>query len=182
MRLTCPTCGAAASAESWSNDMACREVLALITRLPQPLPRVAVDYLGLFRPGERGLSWKKALRIAGEIGELVRVGYVSVPGQVDRNCSASVWARGMEQMAEQRSALRLPMKNHNYLKRVVWDLANHVDREREKVGPVKRDGRVLRTSDPLEKARREWDEKHKGNGETLGVIPTGFLKDMNDAD
>jgi hypothetical protein len=159
MKLICPSCGAIASAETWLNDAVCREVLAAIAALPAPLPKAALGYLGLFRPGERGLSWQKAQRIVGELVTLTGAGWVSVQGKVDRSCGPTIWARAMEQMSEQRDRLRLPMKNHNYLRQVAWEMADEADRQQEtaaRKGPARR---AVKTYDPLEKARREFDEK-----------------------
>jgi hypothetical protein len=159
MKLICPTCGAIASAETWLNDAVCRDVLAAIAALPAPLPKAALGYLGLFRPAERGLSWPKAQRIVGELVTLIGAGWVSSPGKVDRTCSPAVWARAMEQMVEQRVRLTLPMKSHNYLRTVAWELADEVDRRQEaaiRKGPPRQ---AVKTYDPLEKARREFDEK-----------------------
>ncbi|BDD85958.1 hypothetical protein [Desulfofustis limnaeus] len=159
MKLICPSCGAIASAETWMNDAVCRDVLAAIAALPTPLPKIALGYLGLFRPGERGLSWQKAQRIVGELAALVAAGYVSVQGKVDRDCSPAIWARAMEQMIEQRDRLTRPMKNHNYLRKIAWELANEADRGREAKARQSPARPPLRTYDPLEKARREYDEK-----------------------
>ena len=132
MKLVCPGCAAVASAESWVNDELCRETLAVVTRLPGTLPKVALGYLSLFRPGAQALSWKKALRLAGEIEQLVSPGYVKVHGKVDRNCPPAIWARAMEQMIEQRSGLELPLKNHRYLCKVAWGMADQADYQAEK--------------------------------------------------
>jgi len=134
MRLVCPSCGATNSADGWLNDANCRQTMARIAALPAPLPEVAIGYLSLFRPGERGLSWKKALRLATEIGELVSKKYVHVQGRPDRDCGPRVWAAAMEQMIEQRNLLRLPMPNHRYLEKVAWDLADQADRASEYAG------------------------------------------------
>ena len=136
MKLICPCCGATASLESWVNDAHARETLAVISRLPDPLPRCLPAYLSLFRPEKSALGWKKALRLAGEIDGLVSAGYVHVQGKVDRDCTPGMWARGMDQMVEGRAALSTPMPNHNYLKKVVHDIADQADRAREKgAGP-----------------------------------------------
>lgn len=170
MKLICPGCGAIASAESWSNDADCREMLLVIAMLPSPLPKTTLGYLSLFRPGTRALGWKKALRLAREIDQLTGKGFVSVQGRVDRNCAAAIWARAMEQMVEQRTSLSLPMSNHNYLKKVAYDLAEQAEYQGEKNQQTTAANRtrtpVIDRSvadpacDPMEKARREWDAKH----------------------
>jgi len=170
MKLICPGCGAIASAESWMNDAACRETLLVIAKLPAPLSAAALGYMSLFRPGTRALSWKKALRLVKEIDALTTKGFVSIQGRVDRNCSATIWSRAMEQMVEQRAGLSLPMPNHNYLKKVAYDLADQADYQGEKKGQTQAAARPRTPApdraeadpllDPMEKARREWDKKH----------------------
>lgn len=172
MRLICPSCGAVASADTFQNDDQCRQALAKISGLPGGLPQATLGYLSLFRAGSsRALSWKKVLRLVAEIEVLTGKNYVHVQGKVDRSCPASLWARGMEQMIEQRAFLRLPMESHGYLQKVVWDLADKADysqeTKRQVVGlqPQRCAGAVnvrpvVRGVDPLEKARQEWDAKH----------------------
>ena len=168
MKLICPGCGATASAESWLNDISCRETLLIISRLPSPLPKTTLGYFSLFRPGQRALGWKKALRLAGEIEQLVSRGFISIKGQVDRNCSPRIWAQAMEQMVEQRDRLNLPMPNHNYLKKVAYDLADQADYKREQqhyAAPVKRMKKSdpVISHDPLAKVKEEWDKAHRGD-------------------
>ncbi|MDR3631737.1 MAG: hypothetical protein P4L42_15555 [Desulfocapsaceae bacterium] len=132
MKLTCPACGAIASAETWINDALCRETLALIAGLPVPLPKAILSYVALFRPQKTGLSWKKALRLVEEIKVLVKKGHVNVQGKVDRNCPPRLWAQAMDRMVERRVGLALPLKNHNYLRQVAWQLADQEDALAEK--------------------------------------------------
>jgi len=184
MKLICPGCGAIASAESWVNDVHCRETLLIISRLPAPLPKTTLGYLSLFRPGQRALGWKKALRLAGEIEQLVCKNFVSVKGKVDRRCSPRIWAKAMEQMVEQRDGLDLPMPNHRYLKKVAYDMADKADykqEQRQHAAPVRR----VRTSDPvvshdpLAKIKEEWDKAHQGDDGKLDLTElTGVVKGM----
>ncbi|GAB6191130.1 hypothetical protein [Desulfocastanea catecholica] len=169
MKLICPACGAIASAESWMNDAHCRETLLVISRLPAPLPKSTLGYLSLFRPGKQALSWKKVLRLVGEIETLTAKSYVHVAGRVDRNCPARIWAQAMEQMVERRTGLTLPMPNHNYLTKIAYDMADQADYQGEKkqnmaarqhVAPVPDRSEADPLLDPMEKARREWDERH----------------------
>ncbi len=134
MKLVCPGCGAVASAESFINDANARQTLLALSRLPGPLPGVTLAYMSLFRPGRRALTWKKALRLAGEIDQLVSRGYVRVKGKIDRDCPPAIWAAAMEQMVEYRDGLDLPMPNHNYLRKVAHKLAQEAARANETPG------------------------------------------------
>lgn len=178
MKLICPGCGAVGSADSWINDTNCREALFIITSLPAPLPKITLNYLSLFRPGKQSLTWKKALRLASEIQQLTSTGYVSIQGQIDRNCPPRTWAQAMEQMVEQRSRLNLPMPNHNYLKKVAHDLAAAADYQAEKtkyVAPVTPTGSTTAKKgdislSPLAKAYAEYDKKNANGGLVKGAL------------
>ena len=131
MKLTCPCCGAVASVEAWQNDLEARAVLASAIKLDEPIPRQLLPYLGLFRPKERALSWKRAARLIMELSALVATGHVHVHGRPDRPCPPSVWAMAMEQMAERGESISRPMGNHNYLRQVAWQLADKLDADIE---------------------------------------------------
>ena len=111
MKLTCPCCGAVASAEAWQNDLEARAVLAAAIKLDEPIPRQLLPYLGLFRPAERSLSWKRTARLIQELSGLVATGYVQVQGKPARPCPPQVWALAMEQMTERGMAISRPMGN-----------------------------------------------------------------------
>ena len=131
MKLVCPCCGATASAESWENDMEARKTIQAIVALPREVALESLFYLGLFRPAQRALSWKAALRIVQELSVLVASGHVQVAKRPARPCPPEAWAAGMRQMVAQRDTLTRPMKNHNYLRQIVWQLADKIDAELE---------------------------------------------------
>ena len=131
MKLTCPSCGAVASVEAWENDMDARKTLQAIVKLPHEVAVEIFGYLTLFRPSSRSLSWKVALRTVQDLAAMVASGYVQVQGKPTRPCPASIWAHGMRQMVAQRETLARPMKNHNYLLRVAWQLADKLDADLE---------------------------------------------------
>ena len=136
MKLVCPGCGAIVSAECWLNDELSRSTLSVVAGLPAPLPKSILGYLSLFRPLQSGLTWKKALRLTDEIKELTGKGYVNVQVKVDRDCPPRIWCQAMDQMVERRIRLGLPLKNHNYLRQVAWQLADQEDAQAEKNKPA----------------------------------------------
>ena len=127
MKLICPSCGAIAGADAWTNDATIREFLGVLVKLPTPVGEIVLNYLSLFRPGARALTWKKALRITGELAALIGPGTVQVQGKVARPCPPRLWAMALEQMVERRETLQLPIKNHNYLKQIAYSLADQED-------------------------------------------------------
>jgi hypothetical protein len=181
MKLICPACGAIASAETWINDELSRETLARIVELKAPLPKSVLGYMSLFRPGKTGLAWKKALRLAEEIATLTGCGYVKNQGKIDRDCPPRIWAMAMDQMTERRAGLSLPLKNHNYLRQVAWQLADQADAQAEKSGPnisrkfatggfvprtlgmdpLNQYIQGLRDTKPTDEEMAEWKKKHQ---------------------
>ncbi len=120
MRLVCPGCGAIASLEAWENDAAMRQFFSVLTALPPRIQQIAPRYLGLFRKGERGLAWKRALRLIQELQELVALGTVHWEGGETRPTSAELWASVMEEMIYR--GLK-ELDGHNYLIKTVWSEA-----------------------------------------------------------
>ncbi len=133
MKLTCPSCGAVASLDAWANDARWREFVAVIVSLPAPLPPVVLQYLSLFRPARSALSPSRAHRLVVELRGLVATGCVKAKGRPDRLCPPHLWAKGMEEMITRQHSLDRPMPNHNYLRRVVWQLADQADAQVERM-------------------------------------------------
>lgn len=103
----CPICHSQISLEAVCQDEAGRELLGVLANLPGDASRALVQYLGLFRPEKRDLSNDRALRLAREVLAL-----------------ATDYLRLSAAMAETVEAIRAksgaaPMKNHNYLRRVL---------------------------------------------------------------
>lgn len=132
MILTCPSCGATHSAEAWENDVKARQTMAACTALPPEIGPAVLGYLALFRPEQRALSWSKSLRLLQELGRLINTGYVQIQGKVARPAPPAIWAAGMLEMAERSATLSRPLKNHNYLRQVVHQLADQADAGRER--------------------------------------------------
>ena len=115
MMLHCPCCHAQFSVEAIIQDEAARELLGLKSTLPP----ATFSYLALFRSEKRALSWERALKLAKEVVTMDN-------GQLTRdNCPLSTVNYQLlnEAMMETVEALRgkngQPLKNHNYLKRVM---------------------------------------------------------------
>lgn len=133
MRLTCASCGAVHSAESWQTDPCARRALALAAGLPKPVGDQVFEYLGLFRKpdAKTGMAWSKAERLLRELNSLITCGHVQYKGRPARSANADIWRRAMETMTGARWKLKLPMENHNYLISIAYDLADETDRRAE---------------------------------------------------
>ena len=130
MRLTCPACGAVASLEIWSQDGKARETLATVAAMPGEVASHACAYLSLFRPKSKALTWTRALKIANELKSMVEHGWVRWDRSVDRPATPDMWAAAMARMIE-CPPRDLPLSNHNYLRRIVFSMADEADRHAE---------------------------------------------------
>ena len=169
MKGMCQTCGALAPLEWFIQEPVRRQFEKILIGLPPQVQGQAFFYLSLFRPQGTGrsLTTKKALRLLTELRDLVRVGYVSKPGNIDRRCPPSIWASAMETMTNQRHNLTLPMPNHNYLCKVAYDQAYQADRSQEagvRMAEINHRRPVdhsepmsVATIDPLAKLKENWD-------------------------
>ena len=132
MKLICPSCGAIHSAESWLSDANARQCLKIVAELPWEVSRRSLHYIALFRPRSgRGLQWGKALRLLGEVADLVKTNFVQWDSQPARPCTSGTWGQAMEKMIG-FPPKRLPLKSHGYLKSVAYEIADDLDRHREK--------------------------------------------------
>ena len=131
MRLVCPSCGAMHSAEAWRNDPIARDCLGHAAGLPGPVSDQILWYLALFRPSsKRGLQWGRTLRLLVDFEKQVGTGYIHQAHKVDRPACPEIWAQAMTRMIDFPPG-NLPVKNHNYLRAIVYDLANEADRAME---------------------------------------------------
>jgi hypothetical protein len=129
MKLVCPGCGGTYSLEAWENDAAVRQLNGVMSALPHQVQEHAARYLGLFRIGARGLSWKRALRILQELKDLVGTGNVHWEGGETRPAPPGLWAEAMLEMCEKG---KRELESHNYLRKVVWTRAAPLARQAER--------------------------------------------------
>lgn len=168
MKGRCQTCGATAPLDWFLTEPIARQVLAVALKLPQSVQKQLLSYLGLFNPAGGTMQSKKALRLTTEISSQVAVGHIHIQGKVARPCSPATWAQAMEQMNERRDTLRLPLKNHNYLRQIAWAIADQEDAKKETVrnhaeqsGGIRRPG-LAQIDDgllPMERALKERAER-----------------------
>lgn len=125
----CPICHAHLSLEALAQDAAARELLGLLASLDADLGRALIGYLTLFRPPKRDLSHDRALRLAREV--------LSIESDAARLAAAlAETTEAIRSKGEQR-----PMRNHNYLARVLESTAADATASL----PVARDDRAPRS-------------------------------------
>lgn len=129
MRATCPDCGAQGHLAAFFVEDDGKRLAALLADMPPGLGRAALGYLGLFKPVKTALRLARAVKLLQELSALVASGAVCRDERngVRRPASPGQWAAGIEQMLAQRGSLSLPLDSHNYLRAVVFGVADKAD-------------------------------------------------------
>lgn len=102
----CPTCHSHIGVEEIAQDESASELAGILTNMDSELSRPLVTYLGLFRPIKRDLANDRAVKLCKEIIGLT----------ADHTRLAMALSQTVEMI---RSKGGGPLKNHNYLKRVL---------------------------------------------------------------
>ncbi|WP_411832304.1 hypothetical protein [Pseudoxanthomonas mexicana] len=134
MRATCPDCGAQAHLSAFFAEDDGKRLAALLAEMQPELGRAAIGYLGLFKPGKSALRLSRAVKLTQELAALVAASTVCKDERsgVRRPATPAMWATGIETMLAQRAALALPLETHNYLRAVVYGLADKADAAAER--------------------------------------------------
>jgi len=134
MRMTCPECGAQAHIAAFFVEDDGKRLAGLFAEMEPVLGRAVLGYLGLFKPAKNALRLSRAVKLTQELVALVNAGAVCRDERhgVRRAATPGVWAQGIETMLSQRASLSLPLENHNYLRAVVFGLADKADAAAER--------------------------------------------------
>lgn len=111
METRCPCCHTTFSLEHAMEDEALREMMAILADLPREVSRPLVAYIGLFRGKTRAMAYERQLRIMREALALA----------ADTLVVGAALSDTVEAIRTKRDTGEdtRPLRNHNYLKRVV---------------------------------------------------------------
>jgi hypothetical protein len=157
MHATCPQCGTQGHVATFFAEDDGKRLAAVLAGMVPELGRATIAYLGLFKPAKTALRMARAAKLAQELEALASAGSVCRDERcgVRRPCTPATWAAGIEQMLQQRASLTLPLDSHNYLRAVVFALADKADAaaERQKEAEARVGKHLDAPSEPA--ARRE---------------------------
>lgn len=105
-----------------------REAIAAVDAAAPALGGLVVRYLGLFRPPQRALALKRAVRIVTEIAEAAAAGKLRRHGR-DWPVTAGQIREAIQATLDARDArtLTLPLKDNAYLFEIACRLANKTE-------------------------------------------------------
>ena len=128
----CPSCGFTGEIEAFFVEPEAKRAIARVAALEPAIGKVIGPYLRLFGAGKRGLQLRRAVKLIDELAALVEAGDVCRDERVGvrRPATPAMWASGIEQMLTTR--LDGALENHNYLRKVVFGLADSADAQAER--------------------------------------------------
>ena len=141
MKLSCPACGAEMTLDVLVAHEGAREAVLVALQLPAPIGKLLVQYLGMFRPGKRQLSWERVGSVLGELRVPIEAAQIERHG---RNWPAPLdyWKAALEHMVQLRDTgkLQLPLKSHGYLLEVIAGMSNKAEAKGEAQDHARRAG------------------------------------------
>ena len=116
MKTRCPCCGVTASLEVLITHDEARSLMVALAGISDELAKAALRYLGLFRPGERDLSWARAAKLLGELVPLIQAGEITRKRQsYPAPREAWIWAFNRVIEARDSGKLTPPLTSHGFL-------------------------------------------------------------------
>jgi hypothetical protein len=134
VQVTCPSCSCEFPVEAGYADADGKRLAALFAEMEPALGRAVLAYLRLFKPAKNALRMSRAIKIVQQLLDLVNAGSVCRDERngVRRPASPTTWTAGIEQMLQIRANLVLPIESHNYLRAIVFGIADSADAHAER--------------------------------------------------
>jgi len=134
VKITCPVCGSDYPIEAGLLEDDGKRLAAVVAGMEPLVARAALAYLRLFKPAKAALRTSRAIKLLQDLGERIASGAVSRDERagVRRRTTPAMWAAGIDQMLQQQGSLELPLSNHNYLRKVVYAIADAADLDAER--------------------------------------------------
>lgn len=120
MKTRCPCCGAENSLDALIGNDDARDAVLAVIAIGGELPKLAVQYIGLFRPAKTALTWARTAKLLHDILPDIRRGAITRE-RVEYPAPAEAWLYGFRELLARRNAggLKLPLKSHGYLYEVI---------------------------------------------------------------
>lgn len=139
MRTACPACGAEMSLDAMINHDAARSAIAAAMGMDLTLGKALIQYLALFRPAKRSLSFDRVAVLLEELIPLVQAGKITRNGQ-HYAAPRESWKLAIETVLASRGNLQLPLKSHGYLLQVLIGAAEKLEAKIEQAKEAQRQG------------------------------------------
>lgn len=139
MKTSCPSCGAAFSLDVLIGNEGAREAVMAALAIPAPLGKLLVQYLGLFRPAQRQLSFDRVANLLNELLPLIDAAKIERSGRI-WSAPQDYWVMALTEMLEKRDKLTLPLKSHGYLLAIIEGYSSKAESSKESQAEAARAG------------------------------------------
>lgn len=130
MKTSCPACGASSSLDVLLGNEGARDAVMAALAMPAPIGKIMVQYLGLFRPKKRQLSFDRVANLINELLPMIHEAKIERHGRI-WSAPQEYWRMGMEEMLTKRDRLTLPLKNHGYLLSIIEGYSQKAEAKEE---------------------------------------------------
>jgi hypothetical protein len=160
MKATCPHCGTYGPLEIFLTDSDAKSVQLAVAALPGEMPRLVWSYLGLWRKPDatKVMTWARAGRIVAELAALVAEPEIQWKGGRLVPSRPEFWAQAIKLILDREAQGKLdrPLEAHNYLRAVVYELAEKAWHQ----GNVRREEEARRRPPEPQPQQRRRDPEH----------------------
>lgn len=139
MKTSCPACGATASLDVLIGNEGAREAVMAALAIPAPLGKLLVQYLGLFRPAQRQLSFDRVANLLNELLPMIAEARIERGGRI-WSAPQDYWAMALTEMIAKRDALTLPLKSQGYLLAIIEGYSSKAEAKQEASTEARRGG------------------------------------------
>lgn len=139
MKTSCPACGAVSSLDVLLGNEGAREAVMAALAIPAPLGKLLVQYLGLFRPAQRQLSFDRVSSLLNELLPMIAEAKIERSGRI-WSAPQDYWAAALGEMLAKRDALTLPLKSHGYLLAIIEGYSSKAEAKSEASTEAQRGG------------------------------------------
>lgn len=178
MRMTCPACGAMASLDVLIGHQGARDAVLAALKLPAPIGDLLIQYVSLFRPQQRQLSFDKLARLLNELLPMISAAKVERNGRMWAAPLES-WRSAFEEMLAKRDKLTLPIKSHGYLLEVIAGYANKGEAKAETKQEQKRAYPYSQAHVVVETPRASREAMESGLEKIKGIVKGGKRHEAN---
>jgi len=139
MKTSCPACGAVFSLDTLLGNDGAREAVMAALAMPAPLGKLMVQYLGLFRPAKRQLSFDRVANLLNELLPMIAEAKIERDGRI-WSAPQDYWKQALEEMLAKRDKLTLPLKSHGYLLTIIEGYSNKAEARQESQNEARKGG------------------------------------------
>lgn len=154
MKTSCPACGSTFSLDALIGNEGAREAVMAALAIPDPIGKLLVQYIALFRPAQRQLSFDRVANLLNDLLPMIQEAKVDRSGRI-WSAPQEYWRMALEEMIAKRDNLTLPLKSHGYLLAIIEGYSNKAEAKQEAKTESRRGGNTLMGGQRLPIAKPE---------------------------